>query len=57
LNARERVRQALLCRKPDKIPKALGVFDQPLVTIPDPTRKLFQSGTGRISATSGVLSL
>jgi len=26
MNARERVREALLCRKPDKIPKALGSF-------------------------------
>ncbi len=35
--ARERVRQALLCRKPDKIPKALGFFDQSLAAIV-PTR-------------------
>jgi len=33
LNARERVRQALLCRKPDRIPKALGFFDQSLPAI------------------------
>jgi len=33
LNARERVRQALLCRKTDKIPKALGSFDQSLAAI------------------------
>ncbi len=37
MNARERVRQALLCRKPDKIPKALGFFDQSLTAIA-PTR-------------------
>ena len=33
MNARERVRQALRCRKPDRIPKALAFFDQPLETI------------------------
>jgi uroporphyrinogen decarboxylase len=33
LNARERVREALLCRKPDRIPKALGFFDQSLAAI------------------------
>jgi len=33
LNARERVRQALVCRKPDRIPKALGFFDQSLAAI------------------------
>ena len=34
MNARDvSVRQALLCRKPDKIPKALGVFHQSLVAI------------------------
>jgi uroporphyrinogen-III decarboxylase len=37
VNARERVRQALLCRKPDQIPKALGFFDQSLEAIA-PTR-------------------
>ena len=37
MNARERVRQALLCRKPDQIPKALGFFDQSLAAIA-PTR-------------------
>ena len=37
VNARERVRQVLLCRKPDKIPKALGLFDQSLAAIA-PTR-------------------
>ena len=37
MNARERVRQALLCRKPDKIPKALGFFDQSIAAIA-PTR-------------------
>jgi hypothetical protein len=37
VNARERVKQALLCRKPDKIPKALGFFDQSLAAIA-PTR-------------------
>ena len=37
MNARERVRQALLCRKPDNIPKALGFFDQSLAAIA-PTR-------------------
>jgi uroporphyrinogen decarboxylase len=30
VNSRERVREALLCRKPDRIPKALAFFDQPL---------------------------
>jgi hypothetical protein len=30
VNARERVRQALRCRIPDRIPKALAFFDQPL---------------------------
>ena len=33
MNARERVRQALVCRKPDRIPKALGFFDQSLAAI------------------------
>jgi len=33
VNARERVRQALRCRKPDRIPKALGFFDQSLESI------------------------
>jgi uroporphyrinogen decarboxylase len=33
LNARERVRQALRCHKPDRIPKALGFFDQSLEAI------------------------
>jgi len=33
VNSRERVRQALLCRKPDRIPKALGFFDQSLAAI------------------------
>jgi uroporphyrinogen decarboxylase len=28
LNSRERVRETLLCRKPDRIPKALGFFNQ-----------------------------
>ncbi len=28
MNSRERVREALLCRKPDRIPKALGFFNQ-----------------------------
>jgi hypothetical protein len=37
VNSRERVRQALLCRKTDKIPKALGFFDQSLEAIA-PTR-------------------
>ncbi len=37
MNACERVRQALLCRKPDRIPKALGFFNQSLETIA-PTR-------------------
>ena len=37
MNARERVRQALLCRKPDNIPKALGFFNQSLAAIA-PTR-------------------
>ncbi|MEJ2164901.1 MAG: uroporphyrinogen decarboxylase family protein [Desulfobacterales bacterium] len=33
MNARERVRAALLCRKPDRIPKALGFFDQSLAAL------------------------
>lgn len=33
MNARERVRQALVCGKPDRIPKALGFFDQSLAAI------------------------
>jgi len=33
VNARERVRQALICRKPDRIPIALGFFDQSLEAI------------------------
>ncbi len=37
MNVRERVRQALLCRKPDNVPKALGFFDQSLEAIA-PTR-------------------
>jgi hypothetical protein len=37
VNSRERARQALLCRKPDQIPKALGFFDQSLEAIA-PTR-------------------
>jgi uroporphyrinogen decarboxylase len=36
LNARDRVRTALLCRKPDRIPKALGFFDQSIPAI-EPT--------------------
>ena len=28
MNSRQRVREALLCRKPDRIPKALGFFNQ-----------------------------
>ena len=34
VNARDRVRQALLCRIPDQIPKALGFFSQTLSAIP-----------------------
>jgi uroporphyrinogen decarboxylase len=33
MNCRERVREALRCRKPDRIPKALGFFDQSLEAI------------------------
>jgi uroporphyrinogen decarboxylase len=33
MNSRERVREALRCRKPDRIPKALGFFDQDLAAI------------------------
>ena len=33
MNSRQRVREALLCRKPDRIPKALGFFDQSLEAI------------------------
>jgi hypothetical protein len=36
VNASERVRQALLRRIPDKIPKALGFFDQSLAAIAPP---------------------
>ena len=28
MNSRERVKEALLCRKPDCIPKTLGFFNQ-----------------------------
>lgn len=34
MNARERVRAALRCRKPDRLPKALGFFPQSLSAIP-----------------------
>ena len=34
LDARERVRCALLCRKPDRIPKSLGFFPQSLDALP-----------------------
>jgi len=37
MNAHERVRQVLVCRKPVKIPKTLGFFDQSLEAIA-PTR-------------------
>jgi hypothetical protein len=33
LNARERVIQALRCRRPDRIPKTLAFFEQPLEAI------------------------
>jgi uroporphyrinogen decarboxylase len=33
VNSRERVREALRCRRPDRIPKALGFFDQSLAAI------------------------
>ena len=33
MNARDRVREALQCRKPDRIPRALGFFDQSLDAI------------------------
>ena len=33
MDSRHRVREALLCRKPDRIPKALGFFDQAIDTI------------------------
>jgi len=33
VNSRERVREALLCRRPDRIPQALGFFDQSLEAI------------------------
>ena len=33
MNSRERVREALLCRNPDRIPKGLGFFDQDLDAI------------------------
>jgi uroporphyrinogen decarboxylase len=33
VNSRQRVREALLCRRPDRIPKALGFFDQTLEAI------------------------
>ncbi len=45
MNARERVREALLCRKPDRIPKALGFFDQSLAAIaPAAPEDYFTSG-------------
>ena len=34
MNSRDRVRQALLCRKPDRLPKALGFFPQALTAVP-----------------------
>ena len=33
MNSRQRVKEALLCRKPDRIPTALGFFDQALAAI------------------------
>ena len=33
MNSRERVREALQCRRPDRIPRALGFFDQDLDAI------------------------
>ena len=33
MNSRERVREALLCRRPDRIPRALGFFNQDLAAI------------------------
>ena len=33
MDARERVRHALLCRKPDRIPKSLGFFSQSLAAL------------------------
>ena len=33
MNSRQRVREALLCRKPDRIPKALGFFNQSFAAI------------------------
>jgi uroporphyrinogen decarboxylase len=42
LNARERVQEALRCRKPDRIPRALGFFDQSLAAIaPTPPEDYF----------------
>ena len=41
MNARERVRQALRCRKPDRIPKALGFFDQSLKAIAPTTPEYY----------------
>ena len=34
MNSRDRVRQTLLCRKPDRLPKALGFFPQTLPALP-----------------------
>lgn len=43
MNSRDRVRQALLCEKPDKIPKALGFYSQDLSQIaPTNPEDIFQ---------------
>jgi len=41
LNSRQRVREALLCRRPDRIPKALGFFDQTLEAIAPKTPEAY----------------
>ena len=41
MNSRERVREALLCRKPDRIPKALGFFDQTFEAIDPKTPETY----------------
>ena len=43
MNSRERVREALRCRKPDRIPKALGFYDQTLEAIEPQTPEAYFS--------------
>ena len=41
MNSRERVKEALQCRRPDRIPKALGFFDQTLPTVAPQTPEAY----------------